>query len=81
MIIESFEGEVERFFNEDIVGAFQDDVGAYALWIRGTVYIKCPLVFLRDVLEVVDEVEQTLGFDGAVWFVTNVEFREFHGLG
>ena len=32
-------------------------------------------------LKVVDEVEQPLGFDGAVWFVTNIEFREFHGLG
>jgi len=33
------------------------------------------------VLKVVDEVNQALGFDGAMWFVTNVEFREFHDLG
>jgi len=30
-------------------------------------------------LKVVDEVEQALGFDGVVWFISNVEFREFHG--
>jgi len=70
---------VKGFFNEDIVGAFQDDVGACALRIRGIVYIKCLLVFLKGVLKVVDEVEHALGFDGAVWFLTNVEFKEFHG--
>ena len=72
---------MEGFFNKNNVGAFQDDVDACALWIWGTVYIKCPLVLLKGVLKVVDEVEQVLGFDGAVWFITNVEFSEFNGLG
>jgi len=72
---------MEGFFNEDVVRAFQDDAGFCALWIRGTVYIKCPLVFLRGVLKVVVKIEQALGFNGAVWFITNVEFREFHDLG
>ena len=31
-------------------------------------------------LKVVDEVEQALGFDGVVRFITNVELREFHNL-
>jgi len=35
----------------------------------------------QGVLKVIDKVEQALGFDGAVWFITNVEFREFHGSG
>jgi len=39
------------------------------------------LVLLKGVLKDVDEVEQVLGFDGAVWFITNVEFSEFNGLG
>jgi len=45
------------------------------------IYIKCPLVLFRGILKVVDEVEQALGFDGAVWFITDVEFRELHGPG
>jgi len=55
---------MERFFNEDIVGTFQNDVSACSLRIYGTVYIKCPVVLLRGVLKVVDEVEQALALMG-----------------
>jgi len=29
LIIGGFKGEVEGFFNEDVVGAFKDDIGPF----------------------------------------------------
>jgi len=36
--------------------------------------MKRPLVLCGCMLEVVDEIHKTLGFDGAVGFIANVEF-------
>jgi len=36
--------------------------------------MKCPLVLCGGVLEVVDKIQETLSFDGAMGFVANIEF-------
>jgi len=33
LIVGGFKGVVERFFDEDVVGAFKDDVGICILWV------------------------------------------------
>jgi len=57
LIVGGLEGKMEGFFDEDVVGAFKDNVGTCPLRIRRTINKKCPLVFFGDVLEVVDEIE------------------------
>jgi len=37
--------------------------------------MKCPLVLCGCLLEVINKIQEALGFDGAMGFVTNVEFR------
>ena len=66
---------MEGFFNEDVVGAFKKNTDPCPLRIRRTINIKCPLVFFRGVLQVVDEVEEALSFNGVVAFVANVELK------
>jgi len=73
LIVRCPEGEIEGFFDKDVVGAFKDNTGTCPLSVRRTINIKHPLVFFQCVLQVIDEVEEALSFDGAMGFIANVE--------